>query len=794
LNASPGRERSEWIDHRRADLSALVALAVLMLGALIYFYRGGAIGSIDSLVGLYPAFALLGDRITSGELPIWNSSLVAGSPLAGDLQSGWFYLPVMFGFTLLPLHLAAIFLSAVHLALAGFGTYGLARLLGMAPSGSTVAAVSYMFSGWYFYRMACCPADISTAAWLPVILLTTELALRADPGGYRTLWRLLSAFALAQVVSAWVGPGSYYVVLAYGGYLVYRTLIEPVRTIAVIQRLRALIVHGLVVGIVSVGLAAGGLLPRNEFYQHSGLGEGYPTGTPEGWTWFRISERLLGETTWNAGAVTLGLAMFGVLILRRRFLAPFWLALVLFAIVYATRMDGLVQEIAYTLLPGLESVQQNLPNRILTIAYLGIAMLAGGVASEIARWRPNRAEFAAFAALAGGIIAYAIWADGEASTISSTATWPLGITVVVLAAVILAPGRMRPALIRIVPIALLIAVTVDLVNDGYHEVERQLDAEILSRVDLETYYDPAPAAVWLQQQEGEPFRFAGIDPSLESRTTVGVLLYGRYHGDPMTAALVVNHRASLLGLEDIQASNFPPMRLLLYDDVIEALNGKPQDYHGAALLSWEALQSPLVDLLNVRYIVVPRLDSTGNPPPEAAFAGYGEVWADDEVRILENRNALPRAWFVTDVQPADSGSILAQLASGAIDPRSTALINGPVPDDLSATRGSAGEVISIDRDRPERLRVRTTSTDPALLVFSEMSYPSWRVTIDGERAELIEINQAFMGVIVPAGEHTVELVHSGRTELLGLGISGLTILVLAGYGIWFAVGRSKRTR
>jgi uncharacterized membrane protein YfhO len=117
-----------------------------------------------------------------------------------------------------------------------------------------------------------------------------------------------------------------------------------------------------------------------------------------------------------------------------------------------------------------------------------------------------------------------------------------------------------------------------------------------------------------------------------------------------------------------------------------------------------------------------------------------------------------------------------------------------VPDDLSATRGSAGEVISIDRDRPERLRVSTTSTAPALLVFSEMSYPSWRVTIDGKPADLIEVDHAFMGVIVPAGEHTVELVHSGRTELLGLGISGLTILVLAGYGIWFAVIRPKRAR
>jgi hypothetical protein len=313
-------------------------------------------------------------------------------------------------------------------------------------------------------------------------------------------------------------------------------------------------------------------------------------------------------------------------------------------------------------------------------------------------------------------------------------------------------------------------------------------------VDLATYYDPSPAAQWLQQQEGEPFRFAGVDPTMVSETRIGVMPYGRQHGDPMTAALVVNNRAALLGLDDMQSTNFPPMRLAIYDDVLVALNGAPQDYHSAAILDWPALQSPILDLLNVRYVIVPIVDAEGNAPPVDALTGFAEVWSDGTVRILENQDAFARAWLVHDIAAGRENDALNRIADGSLDARTTAVISGADQVTLQPGETSATDAVTIVRERPERLTVRTSSAGDALLVFSELTHPGLDVRIDGRSADVLTVNHAFVGVVVPAGDHEITLSYTGRTEKIGLGISAGVFVFLVGYGVWAGVRHRRRGR
>ena len=53
------------------------------------------------------------------------------------------------------------------------------------------------------------------------------------------------------------------------------------------------------------------------------------------------------------------------------------------------------------------------------------------------------------------------------------------------------------------------------------------------------------------------------------------------------------------GLEDAQGYN--PLQLRRYAEYLAALNGGPQDYHWALVYNF---QSPLVDLLNLRYVTL----------------------------------------------------------------------------------------------------------------------------------------------------------------------------------------------
>jgi uncharacterized membrane protein YfhO len=79
------------------------------------------------------------------------------------------------------------------------------------------------------------------------------------------------------------------------------------------------------------------------------------------------------------------------------------------------------------------------------------------------------------------------------------------------------------------------------------------------------------------------------------------------------------------------------------------------------------------------------------------------------------------------------------------------------------------------------LSVRT-ATD-GILVLPDPHYPQWRVSVDGRPARLLEVDHAFRGVKVPAGEHRVVFTYHDRAMQGGALLSLLTGLGLVGVGI-----------
>lgn len=79
--------------------------------------------------------------------------------------------------------------------------------------------------------------------------------------------------------------------------------------------------------------------------------------------------------------------------------------------------------------------------------------------------------------------------------------------------------------------------------------------------------------------------------------------------------------------------------------------------------------------------------------------------------------------------------------------------------------------------------IETTTADSALLVLTQNYYPHWRVTIDGNKNDIIKTNISFMGVVVPAGKHTVvfrfEPVLIKRAVKVQLVI--IFLLIIAGF-------------
>jgi hypothetical protein len=303
----------------------------------------------------------------------------------------------------------------------------------------------------------------------------------------------------------------------------------------------------------------------------------------------------------------------------------------------------------------------------------------------------------------------------------------------------------------------------------------------LAPLDLDSYYRPSTAASFLREQmAAEPARYVGYAPHVDAELVAYTLRFF----DASTADLLVNNRAVALGLHDVQG--YDPSHLQRFDDYLRAMNGTAQDYHNADVFP-RGLSSPLLDLLNARFVVVP---ADAAPPP-----GFVQVYSDPRVRIVENPRALARAWIVHEaLHVPGSAPALDLIANGNVDARRTAVLEeAPPPLETPADPSLDWAVIS--DYAADRIVVQTSTTASGLLVLSEMYYPAWQAYVDGQRVRLYLADGALRAVPVPAGEHVVELRFESTTLAVGIAISVVTVLgILGGGSATLATCRSSRDR
>jgi hypothetical protein len=162
--------------------------------------------------------------------------------------------------------------------------------------------------------------------------------------------------------------------------------------------------------------------------------------------------------------------------------------------------------------------------------------------------------------------------------------------------------------------------------------------------------------------------------------------------------------------------------------------------------------SPLMDTLGVRYLVTRR-----------TLSYPWKLVHDAEAPIYENTRALPRAYL----QRVGQEPWAPKFASGGR--RRLA----------SCPDGSA----SFERDDPDAIALKVTTSRPAQLTLTDSYYPGWRASVDGKSAPIYRVNYAFRGIPVSAGKHTVELRYEPATFRVGLFLSLLALAALAAAAI-----------
>jgi hypothetical protein len=672
----------------------------------------------------------------------------------------------------------------------------------MNVAGAAVAGAAYEF-GALGEHTNCCLVFAAVETWIPVAFLGIELATRARTWFSRVAWWTVAGFAISQMLGVWLGQGAYYGLLAIGAYTAYRTLIwPPNRDDGLRDRLANAAIHGVAILAIGFGLAAGGILPRLDVVSGAYLNGDYSSvnGFSSGWVNLRVPIDYLlsmdkSEGRWYMGGAVFALAVLAPFVARLRYATPFFFVYSL--VVVALTQEDVNSRSALHVLPGFMDLHRHLPERVMILFYFGPAMLAGATVSAltrpaVGRWASNGWWSTALVAMLpfAGMLWFYEFFDARGEPLEPITVFAAGAVGAFIALAAIVP---KPVVLRLVPVALLLIVFADPTG---HRIASQLpslqpDAE--TRKVVTSYTEADAVGRFLQGQQGtsdQPFRYFGYDPSqLYLNGIAKTYLISRR--SPLTMTLLVNNRSVLLGLEDIQGYN--PIQSARYVELINAINGGRQSYHQSNIL-YRGATSPLLNLLNARYIVVPVDVPPGRPDLFHLSQRHQTVYTDPIVRILVNEDAFPRAWIVHEAWRVPASRNLPFLINGRINPRRTALLDEDIErPKLDKPKDPSAESVSVIISEPDKITLEVSADAAGLVVLSEVYDPGWTAYVDGQKVPVYATFRALRSIPVPKGTHTIELRYEPPGLMVGLLITAASV-VMVGSALLYLLWRRRAGR
>jgi hypothetical protein len=182
----------------------------------------------------------------------------------------------------------------------------------------------------------------------------------------------------------------------------------------------------------------------------------------------------------------------------------------------------------------------------------------------------------------------------------------------------------------------------------------------------------------------------------------------------------------------------------------------------------------MLNLLGVQYYIHKKSDGRFDwAYPFWDKPHFKSVWQDDHFEIVENLNAMPRAYLVGDyVRLTTESEIIDTILSPTFDTKSTIVLEDDPPIKPKPGNGN----VSLISYTQNSVSLKTEADTPKLLFLSDVFDSGWQVSIDGNRSPLLRANYAFRAVAVPAGAHTIRMWYWPKSITVGLGIAGFVTL------------------
>ncbi len=726
-----------------ADTDAL-AVGSLCLLWLLFFWRLFTPVAADQaslakgdFSGQFVAFAgYQYERMSQGEIPLWNPYNNGGLPFIGDTQAAVLYPPrwltialgsIAGGWSYNALQLE----MTLHVLLYTLLMYLFVRRLTLGDARSPLAAFcSAVIIGYGGYATGYPPlqlAVLEAAAWFPVIALGILEATRGRQLVYRGI-----ALAGAGLGLSWLAghpQTSWFLTYLAVGYLAFRCL-------RLNRRWRSFGAGFALMAVLTFGACAVSLLPGVEYLLlssrealgYAAKGNGFP---------FRDVAQFVfpgSVSQWSPLYVGLPALFFAaVASVRGMRECRFWLLAAFIGLLHSLGDNSAFYQVTYNFVPGLRFFRGQ--ERAAVVVANSLAVLAGLGIAAAAAW-PNHIYrkralhyWGVFAALVAGcaLAAFFAWTRDPA-------VWGGLFNIAARSAVIavLAYFVLRHFLAEPRRIAMQLALKALIVFELF-----SVNLDHPAVYDSKPHYEqlsmipPPLARQVLDDDSQQPFRVDGFR-GLEDN-------YGSLYG--------------LMDLRGISPLWLKGPRALVYADYVD--------------------NPPAWELFAVKYVFSGR--SSLSVPSQVVGVGSdsrGDVW----LHRLNDPRPFARLYYAADVVDSDEWA-LELMADARYDEREKLIIQTPPTLELQGESAAGTATVAVFA--PEEIVVDIETSANAILSLSLPHYPGWNARLNGAATPVLRAYAGLSAVEIPAGEHRLTLAFAPASYAVGAAISAISWLGLA---------------
>ena len=724
--------------------------------------------------------------------PLWNGSLFGGIPFATGYTSHMN--PIAFiAYLLMPLTVAHDVVLGLHLMASGIFMFLYLRSIDLRVLPSLIGAVAWMFNGYVmvFFEIE---SAVITASALPASLYFIERWLKK-----RSLLHCL-LFALAVSVS--VGSGYTHLIIFQSLfviiYLIYRIIFfsrsHGIGKTFQKKDIRYLLIAAIFIGILSANFITSHLIfledPQrtnisfDTLFQQTGqlpfkylITLLFPDffGSPAGQL-FSFTPRLAGSQPYNnyselciyVGVLTLFLSV-GTLpyIFRQRHVA-FFLLTSLLALTMA--MGSIFYWPFAKFIPGLGFSS---PTRILYLFGFAISTLCAIGAHIISDTQVTKKI---------SLIIIWIVLSGTAITVATLVQTEIGrdwVSNVVhgvesnLLSQILSSQFSFISHVILHPVSYVaatqLALCAALMSKRSRSKTLLLSAGLLIlSLDLLTfswkYNTRSPR--YLAYPKTEAIEFLRKDTSLYRVMSLGPFFHNSFEA---------------YDISDIGGyHSFYPRRYAEYLHLSQYGLDVPLPSNYNRWINFKKFGSPLFDLINTKYLLLPPSAKVNMPKLELVY--------NKEIKIFKNKDAFPRFFFVKDFKFCKSreeayktlGSFTQQDFKQRVILES--LPAEPMSMQKRAPKTEPDTSIKLISYHQNRIDFSVSTNQRGFIVLSDSYNTDWKATVDKKQADVLRANYIMRAIPISAGTHRIELTFQPKSLILGF------VITIAGWiGIFLLI-------